>query len=229
MRSDLAPLTHFGPTRHRARAGLIVVAFAATALLGACGASGGDKPEAASTGSTTTAVSGSTTADGSTVPGDTSGSNDGSNSGSDDGSNSGSNDGSNSGSNGGPTSSGPTPTITSFTTPENIDCHNGNSQTFSVSWTTTNATKTAISIDGPGLYKTYGPSASGESLPFNCSSPHSFLLTAYGSGGKTATRSITLQPRNVQQPPTDDTDDNGSTGGTTTTGGGSPMATTTTM
>jgi hypothetical protein len=43
------------------------------------------------------------------------------------------------------------------------------------------------------------------SLPFNCSSAHTFMLTAYGSGGKTATRSITLQPRNVQTQTTDTT------------------------
>jgi hypothetical protein len=101
---------------------------------------------------------------------------------------------------------GPAPTITSFHTPDNIDCHNGNFQTFSASWTTTNATKTTISIDGPGLYKTYGPNAD-ESLPFNCSSAHSFTLTAFGANGKTATKTITLQPRNVQPPQTDDPGD----------------------
>ncbi len=95
--------------------------------------------------------------------------------------------------------SGPAPAITSFVTPDNIDCHNGNSQTFSASWTTTNATKTTISIDGPGIYKTYGPNGS-DSPPFNCSSSHSFLLTAYGQDGRTVTKTITLQPRNVQTP-----------------------------
>jgi hypothetical protein len=113
--------------------------------------------------------------------------------------------GSNGGSNGAPTTpqppapTAPAPVITSFTTPESIDCHNGDFQTFSASWTTTNATKTMISIDGPGGYKTYGPNAS-DSLPFNCSSAHTFLLTATGHDGTTVTRSITLQPRNVQTP-----------------------------
>jgi hypothetical protein len=99
--------------------------------------------------------------------------------------------------------SAPAPVITSFQTPENIDCHNGDFQTFSASWTTTNATKTMISIDGPGGYKTYGPNDS-DSLPFSCSSAHTFLLTAYGHDGSTVTRSITLQPRNVQAPSTDE-------------------------
>jgi hypothetical protein len=104
-----------------------------------------------------------------------------------------------------PAPTAPKPVITSFTTPENIDCHNGNFQTFSASWTTTNATKTTISIDGPGVYKTYGPNDS-DSLPFNCSTPHTFLLTAYGQDGSTTTKSITLMPRNVQAPASPDDD-----------------------
>lgn len=99
----------------------------------------------------------------------------------------------------------PAPVILSFHTPENIDCHNGNFQTFSASWTTKNAVKTTISIDGPGIYKTY-PANADESLPFNCSSPHTFLLTAFGSDGTTVSRSITLQPRNVQTPSSGDDD-----------------------
>ncbi len=94
--------------------------------------------------------------------------------------------------------------ISSFTTPDNIDCHNGNLQNFTASWTTQNATKVTISIDGPGVYATYGPNDS-TSLPFNCSSSHTFLLTAYSAGGQTATKSITLQPRNVQTNSGDDT------------------------
>ena len=101
------------------------------------------------------------------------------------------------GQSGGGQSAAPAPVIDSFETPESIDCHNDNFQMFTATWTTTNATKVTISIDGPGVYKTYG--ADGEaSLPFNCNSPHTFLLTAYGADGKTATRSVTLQPRNVQ-------------------------------
>ena len=100
----------------------------------------------------------------------------------------------------------PAPVITSFATPENIDCHNGDFQTFSASWTTTNATKTTISIDGPGVYKTYAANDS-DSLPFNCSSPHTFLLTAYGHDGSSVTQSITLQPRNVQVPDNGQDDD----------------------
>jgi len=104
-----------------------------------------------------------------------------------------------------PAPSGPAPVIYSFTTPDNIDCHNGNFQNFSASWTTQNAVKTTISIDGPGLYKTYGPNDN-DSLPFNCSSSHSFTLTAFGADGRTVTKSITLQPRNVQSQGNSDPD-----------------------
>ena len=100
--------------------------------------------------------------------------------------------------------SGPAPVIATFVTPDNIDCHNGNSQNFSASWTTTNAVKTTISIDGPGIYKTYGADGS-DSLPFNCSSSHSFLLTAYAQDGRSVTKTITLQPRNVQTTTTNPT------------------------
>lgn len=89
--------------------------------------------------------------------------------------------------------SGPTPTITSFTTPDSIDCHNGNFQNFTASWSTTDAVSVAISSGASNL-----PPSGETSLPFDCSSAHTFTLTAYGSGGATATRSVTLQPRNVQ-------------------------------
>ena len=104
---------------------------------------------------------------------------------------------------GGQAPSAPAPVITSFNTPENIDCHNGNFQMFTASWSTKNAVKVSISIDGAGVYKTYGPNGEA-SLPFNCSSPHTFQLKAYNQAGQSVTRSVTLQPRNVQPPETDE-------------------------
>ena len=177
--------------RSRARLWLLGVAVAAGVL--AAGCSSGDDSSAKATTTTAGTVTSSTVATGT---GGSAG-----------------NTGSSSGgqSNTGTTApSGPAPTINSFVTPDNIDCHNGNSQNFSASWTTTNAVKTTISIDGSGVYKTYGANGS-DSLPFNCSSAHTFLLTAYGQDGRTATKSITLQPRNVQTTTTD------SQPGTTTT------------
>jgi cytoskeletal protein RodZ len=97
------------------------------------------------------------------------------------------------------TPTGPAPVIDSFDTPENIDCHNGNDQTFTASWTTTNATEVLISIDGAGPSDTYEPNAS-TSLPFDCSSSHTFLLTARSADGQETWASVTLDPRNVQVP-----------------------------
>jgi hypothetical protein len=97
------------------------------------------------------------------------------------------------------TPASPPPVIDSFDTPENIDCHNGNSQTFTASWTTTNATEVVISIDGAGPFDTFEPNAS-TSLPFDCSSSHTFLLTARSADGQETWASVTLDPRNVQVP-----------------------------
>src|SRR5205823_3273133 len=107
---------------------------------------------------------------------------------------------------------GPAPTIISFHGTEDgtIDCHNGNQQNFSAAWTTTNAAKTAIAIDG-APFKTYGANAD-TSLPFNCAKAHSYTLTATGTNGKTATKTLTFAPRNVQPPQTNDDDPPASNG-----------------
>ena len=92
--------------------------------------------------------------------------------------------------------SGPTPTIVSFTGTGDgtVDCHNGNQQTFSDHWQTTDAVRVSVTGGGSNL----APSGDG-SLSFNClTAPHTYTLTAYGSGGRTATKSITLTAVNVQ-------------------------------
>ena len=106
-----------------------------------------------------------------------------------------------SGSGGGP--SGPQPVVVSFATlsgNDDVDCHNGNSQNFSVVWDTTDAVRVSITNGGDDL-----PPDGETSLPFEClSAPHTYTLTAYGSGGHTATQSLTLPARNVQQPDPDE-------------------------
>ncbi len=98
---------------------------------------------------------------------------------------------------------GTAPKILEFTTPDDINCHNGNFQQFTARWRTEGATKVTISIDGPGEYDTYGPNGEAD-LPFSCSTPHTFLLTAYAANGQTATKLVTLQPRDVVPADPDD-------------------------
>lgn len=99
----------------------------------------------------------------------------------------------------------PPPVIVSFTTPESIDCHNGNFQQFTASWNVTGATEVTISIDGPGIYDTYPP-VHEVSLPFTCPESHTFLLTAKGADGQTTTKQITLHSRNAQTQSDQDVD-----------------------
>jgi len=105
---------------------------------------------------------------------------------------------------GGPT--GPQPSVVSFATlsgNDDVDCHNGNQQNFSVVWDTTDAVRVAITSGGDNL----PPDGEG-SLGFDClSAPHTYTLTAYGSGGRTATSSLTLPARNVQPQQQEDEDE----------------------
>jgi hypothetical protein len=91
--------------------------------------------------------------------------------------------------------SSPAPTLV-LEHPESIDCHNGMFQQFTLGWSTTGAVRVTVSIDGPGVYQEYAPNAS-DTLPFNCSSPHTFLVRAYAEDGQVTEKSVTLYPRNV--------------------------------
>jgi hypothetical protein len=176
----------------RGRKGLLGAAALALVLSGA-GAACGSSSDDASTSGTADAISATTVAASDTSAPASGGSSSGGSSSGGSSSNGGSSGG------GGGGSSAPAPVINSFATPESIDCHNGMFQEFTASWSTTNATRVTISIDGPGIYAEYGPSGE-TSLPFNCNSSHTFLLTAYNQDGTKATKQITLQPRNVQGP-----------------------------
>jgi hypothetical protein len=176
----------------RGRKGLLGAAALALVLSGA-GAACGSSSDDASTSGTGDAISATTVAASDTSAPASGGSSSGGSSSGGSSSNGGSAGG------GGGGSSAPAPVINSFATPESIDCHNGMFQEFTASWSTTNATRVTISIDGPGIYAEYGPSGE-TSLPFNCNSSHTFLLTAYNQDGTKATKQITLQPRNVQGP-----------------------------
>jgi hypothetical protein len=64
--------------------------------------------------------------------------------------------------------------------------------TVTLSWTTQNATGVDLSVDGPGIYGSYGPSGS-TTLNVGCTgATHTYQLTAKGSNGQTATKTISV-------------------------------------
>lgn len=84
-----------------------------------------------------------------------------------------------------------TPVINSFTVPGTVSCHPKKGTTINVSWSTSNTTSVTLSIDGPGIYKSYPGSSGSDSVPFACSvASHTYLLTAKGPAGDT-TKTIT--------------------------------------
>jgi serine/threonine-protein kinase len=82
------------------------------------------------------------------------------------------------------------PQITSFSGPDSVEC---NAPTeVELSWATENATRTTISIDGPGVFAEYGPNMT-TLLPFACDGDsHSYTLTAIGSDNRTASQTKTI-------------------------------------
>jgi hypothetical protein len=101
-----------------------------------------------------------------------------------------------------PTTQPGAPVITSFTaTPSPFPCSGpGDSGQVTLNWTTTNATGVSVSIDGPGIFGSFGPSGTRQ-VPFaTCSSAHTYTLTARGQGNQQVAQTITVQP--AVTPPT---------------------------
>jgi cytoskeletal protein RodZ len=86
--------------------------------------------------------------------------------------------------------SSPTPTVNQINiNPNFIACYQGTSKTVTISWTSNNANQTTLSVDGPGLYGTYGPSASVQ-LGVGCDdTTHHYTVTAKGPGGQSSKNS----------------------------------------
>jgi cytoskeletal protein RodZ len=86
--------------------------------------------------------------------------------------------------------SSPTPTVNQIDIDPNfIACYQGSTKDITVSWTSTNANQTTLSVDGPGTYGTYGPSASVQ-LSVGCEdTTHHYLVTAKGPGGQSSKKS----------------------------------------
>ena len=77
--------------------------------------------------------------------------------------------------------------------PAKVDCSNPAQPTpyITVSWNAPGAQSVTLAIDGPGAYRTYpGPSGM-DTVPFSCPGPHTYRLTANGSGGQAVTKVFT--------------------------------------
>lgn len=85
--------------------------------------------------------------------------------------------------------------IEEFGVPATVDC-SGDDPQVSLTWSARNADRVTISVDGPGVYAEYGPSGE-TAILFPCPGPHTYLLTAYGSGGATRTETVTVTGENV--------------------------------
>jgi hypothetical protein len=98
-----------------------------------------------------------------------------------------------------PTSPSNAPVITSYTSSTtSIACPASDVSTtlppptVTLSWATQNATGVDLSVDGPGVYGSNGPSGS-TTLNVACNgATHTYLLTAKGSNGQTATKTISV-------------------------------------
>lgn len=188
-------------TARLGRTGFGVLTILAVASLGACGASG--DTDAAKRTTPTSSLETTTTVDDSTgTPQATPVDNFGSRA---------TGSASSAGSSGGgqtatpPTTPSTAPRITGLSVPKTISCYDnespaytGPSPTYTASWSTTNAVKVTISLDGPGIYDSYGPNGS-TSLGFPCGDqPHTLLLTAFSASGETTTELRTIRPHHVQ-------------------------------
>lgn len=83
-----------------------------------------------------------------------------------------------------PTPTPPTdPAFASLSAPQTVDCSSGFA-TVTLSWNAVRATQVTVSIDGEGIFDTYGPTGS-EEFPFGCAEEqHTYLFRALGADGK---------------------------------------------
>jgi hypothetical protein len=88
------------------------------------------------------------------------------------------------------------PVITAFTAaPSPFPCTPPNGGQITITWSTQNATGVNLSIDGPGVFASYGPQGQ-QQVPFaGCSTAHTYTLTAKGSNNQQVQQTITVQPQ----------------------------------
>jgi hypothetical protein len=65
--------------------------------------------------------------------------------------------------------------------------------TIQINWSTANTTGVTISIDGGGVYGTYGPTGNAQ-VPFACpDTQHTYVLTANGTNGQNPQKTLVVQ------------------------------------
>jgi hypothetical protein len=94
------------------------------------------------------------------------------------------------------------PRIVSWEVPKYEDCTGSTAGSIDVSWEVRRATGVTVSIDGPGIYNSYGPSSDPISIPFGCDYnvlKHTYTLTTTGGTGPAAsiTRTVTARPPSI--------------------------------
>jgi hypothetical protein len=100
------------------------------------------------------------------------------------------------------TTAAPGPAITSFTSSSTtIACPSPDVSTtlgppsITLSWTTERATGVDLSVDGGGVYASYGPSGS-TTITVPCDGgTHTYTLTAKAAGGQSGSQTISVQTR----------------------------------
>ena len=92
----------------------------------------------------------------------------------------------------------PAPIILSFEGPASVDCSDPSfNGTIHLTWRVTFADGASLSIDGPGLYKTYVGVLGEDDVPFSCGGEaHSYTLTTTGGNGPAAAMTLVVGPAN---------------------------------
>lgn len=90
----------------------------------------------------------------------------------------------------------PAPIIRSFEGPAIVNCADPNfAGTIHLQWRVGFADGATLSIDGPGLYKSYVGIIGQDDVPFGCGGePHTYTLTTTGGNGPPATKQLVIGP-----------------------------------
>lgn len=88
----------------------------------------------------------------------------------------------------------PGPTILSFTGPKTVNCSDQSFDGFiTLTWEVAYADSTELSIDFPGVYKSYPGVAGTDRVPFGCGAgSHTYTLTTVGGNGPGAKKTLTI-------------------------------------